>query len=52
MIIDIYIASIMCHLSLRSNTHPQLPFPLLSLQHQPFDRIAQPLFLPPQLLQS
>lgn len=37
--------------SLSSNTHPQLPLPLLSLQHQPLNRIPQLLLLPPQLLQ-
>lgn len=37
--------------SLSSNTHPQLPLPLLRLQNQPLNRIPQPLLLPPQLLQ-
>ena len=37
--------------SLRRNTHPQLPLPLLSLQHQSLNRITQPLLLPPQLLE-
>lgn len=36
---------------MRRNTHPQLPLPLLRLQHQSLNRIAQPLLLPPQLLQ-
>ena len=34
-----------------SNTHPQLPLPLLTLQPQPLNRIAQALLLTPQRLE-